>query len=49
VKVPTVITDDSSGLGENTARLIEPNGAKMVVGAKRKDRIDAHGAGLQRR
>jgi NADP-dependent 3-hydroxy acid dehydrogenase YdfG len=36
-----VITGASSGLGESTARLLARKGAKVVVGARRKDRIDA--------
>jgi len=36
-----VITGASSGLGESTARLLAANGAKVVLGARRKDRIDA--------
>jgi len=36
-----VITGASSGLGESTARLLAANGAKVVLGARRKDRIDS--------
>jgi NADP-dependent 3-hydroxy acid dehydrogenase YdfG len=36
-----VITGASSGLGESTAKLLARNGAKVVLGARRKDRIDA--------
>jgi NADP-dependent 3-hydroxy acid dehydrogenase YdfG len=36
-----VITGASSGLGESTARLLARHGAKVVLGARRKDRIDA--------
>src|SRR5262249_5011687 len=36
-----VITGASSGIGESAARLLAGNGAKGVLGARRKDRIDA--------
>ena len=36
-----VITGASSGVGESTARLLARNGAKVALGARRKDRIDA--------
>jgi NADP-dependent 3-hydroxy acid dehydrogenase YdfG len=36
-----VITGASSGLGESTAKLLACRGAKVVLGARRKDRIDA--------
>ena len=36
-----VITGASSGVGDSTARLLAGNGAKVVLGARRKDRIDA--------
>lgn len=36
-----VITGASSGLGESTARLLAGQGAKVVLGARRKERIDA--------
>ena len=36
-----VITGASSGIGESTAKLFARHGAKVVVGARRKDRIDA--------
>jgi NADP-dependent 3-hydroxy acid dehydrogenase YdfG len=36
-----VITGASSGLGESTARLLARNGARVVLGARRKGRIDA--------
>ena len=36
-----VITGASSGVGESTARLLAGNGAKVALGARRKERIDA--------
>jgi len=36
-----VITGASSGLGESTAKLLASRGAKVVLGARRKDRIDS--------
>jgi NADP-dependent 3-hydroxy acid dehydrogenase YdfG len=36
-----VITGASSGLGEATARLLSAQGASVVLGARRRDRIDA--------
>jgi len=36
-----VITGASSGLGESTAKLLARHGAKVVLGARRKERIDA--------
>ncbi len=36
-----VITGASSGLGESTARLLAASGAKVVLGARRKERIEA--------
>src|SRR5262245_12167959 len=35
-----VITGASSGLGESTARMLAASGATVVLGARRKDRID---------
>jgi NADP-dependent 3-hydroxy acid dehydrogenase YdfG len=36
-----VITGARSGLGESTAKLLARHGAKMVLGARRKEWIDA--------
>src|SRR6266850_2138202 len=36
-----VITGASSGIGESTAKLLARQGAKVVLGARRKNRIDA--------
>jgi len=35
-----VITGASGGLGASTARLLAEHGATIVLGARRKDRID---------
>jgi NADP-dependent 3-hydroxy acid dehydrogenase YdfG len=43
-----VITGASSGLGEATARLLSTEGATVVIGARRQDRIKALGAALTR-
>src|SRR5438477_8279008 len=36
-----VVTGASSGIGESTARLLARHRAKVVLGARRKDRLDA--------
>jgi NADP-dependent 3-hydroxy acid dehydrogenase YdfG len=35
-----VITEASSGIGEATARLLSQNGAKVVLGARRAEKLD---------
>ena len=36
-----VITEASSDIGESTAKLLAERGAKVVLGARRSNRIDA--------
>src|ERR1044072_638525 len=36
-----VITGASSGIGESTAKLLAQQGARVVLGARRSDKIDA--------
>lgn len=43
-----VITGASSGIGESTARLLAGQGAKVVLGARRMERIDALVAEIRR-
>jgi NADP-dependent 3-hydroxy acid dehydrogenase YdfG len=42
-----LITGASSGIGEATARLLAGNGAKVVLGARRKEKLDRIAADLR--
>lgn len=43
-----VITGASSGIGEATARLLAAEGARVALGARRKDRLDALAEDIRR-
>ena len=43
-----VITGASSGLGEATARLLSAQGASVVLGARRVDRLQVIGRRVER-